>query len=117
MGKAGDPDEHPPPEAGRGHDRVTVRFGVELVRAQQRIADFHPNLNRDFRLLMTHGGEDEVCPIKFAREFYSKLEIRKKEFREFPQHLHQLLHDPAVMELGKDWLRRALVPARIVNRG
>lgn len=106
MGKAGEPDQHPPAEEGRGHDRVSVRFGLELIRAQQRIAEFHTNLNRDFQLLMTHGGEDDVCPIGFARELYSKLELSKKEFREFPQHLHHLLHDPVVMDFGKDWLRR-----------
>jgi alpha-beta hydrolase superfamily lysophospholipase len=116
MSKAGEPDQHPPPEAGRGHDRVSVRFGLELIRAQQRIAEFHTNLNRDFRLLMTHGGQDEVCPIKYAREFYSMLTIGKKEFREFPQHLHHLLHDPVVMDFGKDWLRRVLAPAHIVRR-
>lgn len=117
MGKAGEPEQHPPLEEGKGHDRVSVRFGLELTRAQKRIEKFHRNLNRDFRLLMTHGGADEVCPIGYAREFYSKLEIGKKEFREFPQHLHHLLHDPAVLELGVDWLRRALQPARIVRRG
>jgi lysophospholipase len=106
MGKVGDPDSHPPQEEGKGHDRVSVRFGLDLVSAQQRIAEFYGNLNRDFRLLMTHGGKDEVCPIGFARELYSKLEIGKKEFREFPEHLHHLFHDPAVMEFGKDWLRR-----------
>ena len=117
MGRAGEPDEHPPPEEGRGHDRVSVRFGLELTKAQRRISEFHTNLSRDFCLLMTHGGGDEVCPIKFAREFYLKLGISKKEFREFPEHLHHLLHDPAVMEFGMDWLRRVLAPARLVNRG
>ena len=108
MGKVGEPDQHPPPEEGRGHDRVSLRFGIELIKSQQRIAQFRNNLNRDFRLLMTHGVKDEVCPVNCAREFYSSLPIRKKEFREFPEHLHQLLHDPAVMEFGKDWLRRVM---------
>ena len=117
MGKAGEPDVHPPLEEGKGHDRVSVRFGVELTRAHRRIEQFYRNLNRDFRLLMTHGAADEVCPIGYAREFFSKLEIGKKEFREFPQHLHHLLHDPAVLDLGVDWLRRVLVPARLVKRG
>jgi alpha-beta hydrolase superfamily lysophospholipase len=116
MGREGAPDEQPPQEERRGHDRVSVRFGAELMRAQKQIASLHTNLDRDFRLLMTHGGRDEVCPIEFAREFYSKLEIRKKEFREFPEHLHHLLHDPAVMAFGQDWLRRVLAPARPVQR-
>lgn len=117
MGRIGAPDQQPPQEERKGHDRVSVRFGAELLRAQKQVAAFHTNLNRDFRLLMTHGARDEVCPIVYAREFYSMLEIPKKEFREFPEHLHQLLHDPVVMAFGLDWLRRVLTPARVVNRG
>lgn len=116
MGREGAPDKQALPEERKGHDRVSVRFGAELIRAQRQIASLHSNLSRDFRLLMTHGGRDEVCPIGFARDFYSMLEIRKKEFREFPELLHHLLHDPAVMAFGQDWLRRVLVPGRTVRR-
>jgi lysophospholipase len=110
MGRRGEPDVHPAHEAGKGHDRVSVRFGLELLKAERRIAEFHTNLSRDFCLLMTHGGQDEVCPIAYAREFYSKLKIPNKEFREFPEHLHHLFHDPLVMAFGTDWLRRVLSP-------
>ena len=113
MGRVGEPDEHPPPEEGRGHNRVSLRFGLELIRSQQRIAEFSTNLNRDFRLLMTHGSKDEVCPINYAREFYSSLPIKKKEFREFPEQLHHTLHDEGVMTIGKDWLRRVIDPSSI----
>ena len=116
MGKAGDPDVLPPYEEGRGHDRVSVRFGLELMKSQKRIEKFRGNLNRDFRLLMTHGAKDGVCPITLARDFYRSLDLPKKEFREFPEHLHHLFHDPEVLDTGIEWLRRALEPARIIKR-
>ncbi|MGI9243615.1 MAG: alpha/beta fold hydrolase [Verrucomicrobiales bacterium] len=115
MGRDGAPDHHASPDGDRGHDRVSIGFAVELIRARDRVAKYYANLNRDFKLLMTHGTRDEVCPIGLAREFYSSLQIRKKEFREYPDHLHQLLHDPAVMDYGRGWLSRVLEPARIIS--
>ncbi len=116
MGRIGAPDEQPPPEDGKGHDRVSMRFASELIGARGRIAVHQKNLSKDFRLLMTHGRKDEVCPIGYAREFYSKLQIRMKEFREYPEHLHYLFHDPLVMDFGRDWLNRVLEPPRLVRR-
>ena len=96
------------------HRWISMRLGMELVRAEKRVwsesAELWPS---DTPLLLTQGGKDPVCPPENSREFVRGLEAsgRAVRYHEFPDALHEPHRDGHADELARlvaDWLAEQL---------
>lgn len=100
------------------HRWISMRLGMELVRAEKRVWSESVELwPGDTPLLLTQGGRDPVCPPENAREFARGLEKAGMivRYHEFPDALHEPHRDGHADELSRavaDWLVGQMPPAR-----
>lgn len=96
------------------HRWISMRMGMELVRAEKRVwsksAELWP---METPLLLTQGGKDTVCPPENSREFVQRLEAagRTVRYHEFPDALHEPHrdgHSDELTQIVADWLTEQL---------
>ena len=107
-----DPDElgisRADERASGTHNRISVRWGVELLAAGERVAAAAGTLFADKALLMTHGTEDHVCPNEFARSLFDKVAASDKTFVDVPGARHEPWRAAEVVVRVADWIDRQL---------
>jgi len=100
------------------HRWISMRLGMELVRAERHVWAKSTELwPVDTPLLFTQGGKDPVCPPENARKFTRGLEEagRTVHYHEFPDALHEPHRDGHADELARivaDWLTTQLETSR-----
>lgn len=50
-------------------------------------------LTGDLELLMTHGGEDRICPPKWSQAYFQSLPLENKRYCHFADLLHEPFND------------------------
>ncbi len=91
------------------HRRVSLRVGRMLMDEAPEI--MAGGLAGDFRLLVTQGLADPVCPPDVTRSYFDSIGVGDKELREFEGLLHEPFRDiggGAVLAAVGDWLDRIL---------
>jgi len=111
---------HPSPGRGKPrfaegcHNRVTLRFGSELLARPALAAA--PKTPRHIAALVTQGGEDEVCPPSPAFEFYRALPSLEKCLLYLPEARHEPFREPDAAGFclsARAWLSsRSRIPRR-----
>jgi len=86
------------------HDRMSLRLGVELLRAGERVREQATSLFADSALLMSHGTADRVCPLGCARDVFDKFAAKDKQFLAIPGALHEPWADPEMVATVGDWI-------------
>ena len=75
------------------HRQMTVRLGAILVNAARALQQSAHQMHPELKLLMTHGGEDLICPPAFSRAFFDRLPCQGKEYALFQGLLHEPFND------------------------
>ncbi|WP_010274153.1 alpha/beta hydrolase [Paenibacillus senegalensis] len=86
--------------------KVSVRWYKELSSAMA-IAREQTSRFPDIPLLVMQAGDDLVVQAEASREWYAKLEIPDKHYREWPGLYHELFNEPEKQEVFAymlDWL-------------
>ncbi len=60
------------------HNRISLRFGAELMAADEKVDSIASRIPADLELLFTQGSSDSVCPPKFAVQFFNALKTPLK---------------------------------------
>lgn len=72
-----------------GHRRVSIGWGIQLIKISELIHDTLPSKNYRNPFLFTQGGADSVCPPQIALDFFQQLDWPHKQYNEFPNMLHE----------------------------
>ena len=92
------------------HRRGTARLSTEVTAAIARLqAGAH---QFSVPLLLLHGSADRMVPPDGSREFFSKLRLDDRKFREYPEGYHGLFADTGYHEVLQDverWIDAHLV--------
>ncbi|MEM1083104.1 MAG: alpha/beta fold hydrolase [Verrucomicrobiota bacterium] len=95
------------------HRQVTVGWGVEIWKIEERLWAELDQLAPGLQLLITQGDADVVCPPKHARDLFDRLRMRDKELKTLEGELHEPLFGiqaAMVQELVKSWfMARGLI--------
>jgi alpha-beta hydrolase superfamily lysophospholipase len=94
------------PQLGRN---VTLRWGVELLRAQRHLREHVAKIV--IPLLILHGGADEVSSISGSRWLYGRVGSKDRELLEYPGLRHELHNEVSadrarVFEHIREWLEQ-----------
>ena len=73
------------------HRRGTARLSTEVTRAIRRVQQGAPQLR--LPLLLLHGGADRMVPPDGTREFFARVTVADRTFREYPHAYHALFAD------------------------
>jgi len=87
------------------HRRISIRLGMELLRAARRVERGAGKLFADIPVLMTHGEADTICPMQYARALFDVLPARDKEFLTITDARHEPWHDPELVATVCRWMR------------
>lgn len=72
------------------HRRVSLAWGVFLIKTGEWLQETASHAHEDVPLLMTQGSDDLVCPAWKARELFDKLGSKDKSYVEIKGGLHEL---------------------------
>jgi alpha-beta hydrolase superfamily lysophospholipase len=72
--------------------RIPARTGVELLQAQDRVLAHAHQIT--LPVLMVHGGEDRLCPLRAARSFYESLGSPDKTLQVYEGFYHEVCNEP-----------------------
>ncbi len=75
------------------HREISLRLGGILLHESSRLEGLAARIPESLKLLMTHGGEDRICPAAEARRLFDRIPARQKEFLLFPELLHEPFND------------------------
>lgn len=106
--RAGDPAIE---REGR-HDRVTLRFAASLLSAESALDAAVKALPDDWEYLVSSGSEDEVCPVRYAEQFFHRLPGQRKTFYLVSAARHEPLRERdsrAYLGAIRCWLQRFAV--------
>jgi len=93
------------------HRCVSLSLIRMLLRAAPRL--LQGKLTGDLELLMTHGGEDRICPPKWSQQFFQRLPLEKKRYCHFADLLHEPFNDVGrenVLQEIENWLDELFGP-------
>ena len=93
------------------HKRVSARFGYDLMLHASEISHSAASFADPTRVLITQGGEDEVCPPNYSREFFDKIPASHKVYHLAESLRHEPLREPEnteFLEFVSDWLKKAI---------
>ena len=90
------------------HNRMSLRLGMELVRARERVQASAGELFEGQSLLMSHGDGDPVCPQRHARELFGKVAATDKKFLSFHTRAHEPWRNPDALTAIGDWVESQL---------
>lgn len=79
----------PKDPAALGHQRVSIRWGIELLKAEVLVQNNLPIFENNIPFLYTQGGEDIVCPPPLAQRFFKKLHLPNKTYQQYPNMRHE----------------------------
>ncbi len=91
------------PEQRLWHRRVSLVWGMLLIKTGEWLEQTASYTPHDLPLLMTQGSDDPVCPAWKTRELFDKLGSKHKTYLE----IEGMLHEP-FSGVGKDRLFEAL---------
>lgn len=103
------PSENPDSLPKGVHDRVSLRFGSELLQRARDIDDIVPGMSQSLAYLVTHGLSDDVCPVPFAEDFYRALPLGHRTFLAVSGARHEPFREPnrgTFLSALRCWLRR-----------
>ncbi|WP_054842845.1 alpha/beta hydrolase [Vulcanisaeta distributa] len=86
--------------------KPTVRILYELVKASRSVWKYVDNIS--VPIMMMHGGEDKVVPLRATQEVFSKLRINDKVMRIYDGMYHEILNELNREVVYKDvlnWLK------------
>ena len=98
-----DPDLVARERASGTHNRISVGWGMELLRSSRRVDRAADHLFGDRPVLLTHGDDDSVCPIGYARALFERLPSPDKEFVVIPGGKHEPWHGAELIGKICDW--------------
>ncbi len=75
------------------HRHFSAGLGRALLRRAATLQRSAGRMRRDFRLLMTHGSDDPICPSGLSREYFDRLSSRRKRYVLFQGLLHEPFND------------------------
>jgi len=90
------------------HSRISLGWGSSLLSMGSLLEEFTESMPKETSILFTQGGDDVICPPKFAREFFKRLPQKDKRYHEFSGALHELFADEGkqeLMDVLESWLR------------
>lgn len=93
------------------HRRITARTASVLIRNAPTLQEVAKNIRSDLKLLMTHGGEDQICPSLLSWKFFESLPVEQKEYVLFRDSLHEPFNDIGredVYRTIEQWLQESL---------
>lgn len=76
------------------HQRISVKWGVEVIKASEFVRDNLLKMESNIPLLYTQGGTDFICPDHLASSFFSKLNFTDKTYKLFPEMRHETFAEP-----------------------
>ncbi len=85
------------------HRRISARAASVLFKNARKLKDVSEQFSPDLKLLMTHGGEDKICPSLLSWKFFETLPVEQKEYVLFRDSLHEPFND-----LGREDVYRTL---------
>ena len=89
------------------HQHISIKWGVELIKASEFVRDQLPLIKSEIPLLYTQGGTDFICPDHLAESFFTKLNFNNKTYKLFPEMRHETFAEPDRESLFKSigaWL-------------
>ncbi|NNE90120.1 MAG: alpha/beta fold hydrolase [Verrucomicrobiales bacterium] len=89
------------------HKRVSLRFGVDLLKHAAEIDASAELFTDPFPILISQGDEDVICPPEISRAFFENLPSSRKEYILGKNLRHETLREPNNGEFiqgVKDWL-------------
>lgn len=95
------------------HRQMTVRLGSILIQSSYSLQENAMNMHAELKLLMTHGGNDQICRPEPARALFDRLPCMLKDYTLFPDLLHEPFNDTgkeAVYERLESWVSKDLLP-------
>ncbi|GAA5494716.1 phospholipase YtpA [Rubritalea halochordaticola] len=84
----------PKDPAQLGHQRVSLGWGIDLLKMEEHVHNYLPNFTDALPFLFTQGGSDEVCPAAFARKFFDQLKLSNRHYHEFADMRHETFAEP-----------------------
>ncbi|MEM0895283.1 MAG: alpha/beta fold hydrolase [Verrucomicrobiota bacterium] len=93
------------------HRRITARAASVLIRNAPKLRTSSRNIRKDLKLLMTHGGEDKICPSLLSWKLFESLSVEEKEYVLFRDSLHEPFNDIGredVYRTLEQWLHESL---------
>lgn len=77
------------PELQLWHCRVSLVWGMFLIKTGEWLQETASYVSKDIPLLMTQGGDDPVCPPRKSQELFDKLGSENKTYVEVEGSLHE----------------------------
>ena len=95
-----------------GHQRVSIGWGVELLKAVEHTQATLPSSSKQIPFLLTQGDEDYICPHHIAQQFFQSLSFPQKTFKLFHNMRHETFAEPNNHELFEtldQWLDQVVL--------
>ena len=89
------------------HRRVSIGLGASLMAAAGELERGVAAMDPGLMLLVTHGGDDPVCPPEITERLIAKAGARRKRFVIYPRMLHETFRDEGAESLFEEvgrWL-------------
>ncbi|MEM1440947.1 MAG: alpha/beta fold hydrolase [Verrucomicrobiota bacterium] len=76
------------------HDRISLRFGQDLLDPTKKAELFAPEIDPDLSLLITQGADDHVCPPAMSELFLRSFKGEDTTFLIFAGARHEPFREP-----------------------
>lgn len=90
--------------------KMSVRWYRELVTAM-KLAFVHNSKIQDVPVLVMQAGEDKVVNKKSVKDWFNKVPLSEKRFKEWPDCYHEIFNEPerqTVFQYSKDFIEGQL---------
>jgi len=87
--------------------KMTASLGAEMIAAIERTASGAAAVA--VPMLMMHGAEDTLCPVRGTREFYQRLDVTEKQLHVYEGLRHEIFNEPEQKRVLDDlvnWFER-----------
>lgn len=86
--------------------KMTTSLGAEMIAAIRRTAGAGEGVS--VPMLMMHGEDDTLCPVRGTLDFYERLQVTEKRLRVYEGLRHEIFNEPErdiVLADLVDWMR------------
>ncbi len=86
--------------------KMTTSLGAEMIAAIERTSGGGADVS--VPMLMMHGEDDTLCPVRGTLDFYERLNVTEKRLRVYKGLRHEIFNEPeqdVVLEDLMDWIR------------
>jgi len=90
--------EHPDvpsarPDFAGCHNRVSARFGFNLIKAEEKIPEAALLISKNSRLFLAQGDDDRICPATFAIDFFHRIPVPQKVLLFVGEARHEIFRE------------------------